>query len=903
MKRIFTLSMLTLLVLGGLSAQNYRKWDFTNWSATTINNLKADAAASSTTGWSDIEKAADAGEGKVAPEATAGKCFWLQDNTMTTLKANGAEIAETEGLVFNATYAGNRSVAIAIDYPSTSLGEYAGPQYLWLGGGGKSVACFTIQRVRIGQKITMEVESHKTTDARGVELYVGSVDAANKIGESFKPTVKDTYTWQEGWTLPEGATANADGETVDIIVYNTSGCHIYSMEIGDDSQKSKVAYLYNGSTDSELALSVIDGTDSYTVEAIEATGAFTLDQLTAYDAVVISSTVTNAEAISSLKSIFPFVPTLNLNPALYDTWGYGAIDTSAAHQFATLADAGHALFRGLELVSDEDTGITGLQLTQSGEFNGVTLGEYFGNDLILGTVMDSEVVAIHGHNLSHNGYLFIPYTQETLADAANPLILRNAIKVLTNSKTKVSAAPKPTIKLTYKNKNTDVTITSGVPGAEIFYTLDGSEPTEQSTRYTEPFNISTEGVTVKAAVKGDGYLLSEAAEQAVDLKEQAQQPTIALEQQDGKTVVTLTTEQVGGTIYYNYDGRNTQQQSTPYSGPFAITIPGRTISAFTVAEGVINSELAQQAVPVSNAKVRIDVLSHMDANAADYNGGSTSTAYYFSWGKDKAAHPYYNPDVYTEEQSEDPETGDEVVTLNYTELNEEEEKDFGTGWLVRSRGQLIDWENLTTGENYGDHTGYNFATVDDKNPYFPVTKCIINLADKNTTPNGVSFPYNAYIATTEKYTGPFDVVLNVGSIVKPADDGSATAKHHFVVEVSADGNQWDSNWQVLGDTIKMENMNRLTKNYTRSYEGSEPVYVRVYLANNNSKIGLYDIFIANHGDLSQELETGIVAVRPENGLAQPAAVYDLNGRRLNSLQRGLNIVRYSDGTARKVMVK
>ena len=80
MKKLFTMSLLALLAFAmSADAQGYRRWDFTHWSAQTIANLAADAAASSTVGWSDIEKKADAGEGKVAPEATAGKCYWLQE--------------------------------------------------------------------------------------------------------------------------------------------------------------------------------------------------------------------------------------------------------------------------------------------------------------------------------------------------------------------------------------------------------------------------------------------------------------------------------------------------------------------------------------------------------------------------------------------------------------------------------------------------------------------------------------------------------------------------------------------------------------------------------------------------------------------------------------------------------
>ena len=142
--------MLALLTLAeGASAQSYRRWDFTNWSQQTVDNLKADAAQTRPAkGWSDIEKNADDKEGAVAPDATKDNCFWLADDGgqwMTapeggSLKANGMVIAETEGLVFNPDYTKNRSLAIAVNYPSTALGDYAGPQYLWLGGGSKNLA-------------------------------------------------------------------------------------------------------------------------------------------------------------------------------------------------------------------------------------------------------------------------------------------------------------------------------------------------------------------------------------------------------------------------------------------------------------------------------------------------------------------------------------------------------------------------------------------------------------------------------------------------------------------------------------------------------------------------------------------------------------------------------------------
>lgn len=898
MKKLYTLATLLVVALT-VNAQNYRKWDFTNWSAETVENLKAEAAQERpAAGWSDIEKAADDKAGATAPEATAGKCFWYDAAEQGELKANGQLITELEGLFFGATYCDNRSLAIAVNYPSTSLGEYAGPQYLWLGGGGKNMVCFTIPKVRIGQKMTFVVESHKPSDARGIELYVGSIAAENKIGESFKPTTQETRTWEEGWTLPEGATANDDGETVDIIVYNTSGCHIYSIEIGDNTEKSKVGIISQPDVDDPI-YPMLEGNDKFTTSRILANGAFTLDQLATLDldAIVISPNVTDTEALASLKAIQPFIPTLNLNTAVYGLWGYGEVVDG--FPFADVVIANSPLFKGVELVENPDVeGAYVLPLTQGSNAPGVVLADYFANDQVLATMMMTDAVAIHAHNLNRNAYIYLPYTDDT---ALQPVIL-NAVNMLVNSKAKISQAPKPSFAQQYKDMETIVSLSSTVTGAQIFYTLDGTEPTTESTKYTEPISITTEGITVKAVALGDGYLLSDVAEVAVELKHQTPAPTITLVKEDGKTLVTLSSDQASTNIYYNFNGNSSVAQSELYLEPFVLT-NGRTVYAFAEAEGMIASELVSQLVSIQGEAVRIDIMSHMDASSAVYNNGSTSTAYYFSWGKNKSGengYNYYDPEQYTEEVVTDPVTGDETTVRTYTVMNPEEEKDFGTGWMLRSRGQIVDWENLTTGYSYGNSDGYNFNTVFDVNEDFPATKGAIVLADKNTIPEGASFPYNAYLVTTEKFKGPFNVVSNMGSITKP----DAGATHYVVLEVSADGNQWESPWQTLGDTIVISNTPRQTHNIVRSYEGEDEVYVRAYISGGNSKVGFYDIYLANAGEKSQERVTGIEETKAADAVeVRVAAIYSLNGARQQSLQRGLNIVRYTDGTARKIVVK
>ena len=192
------------VTIGASTPAEARTWDFTNWSAETVANLKADAATSIFTGWSDVEKdPTKEGNPQEPTEATKDNCFWL---AAETTDANGKAIAELAGLQFDKDYCTTRSLAIAVSYPTTSLGTYAGASYLWLGG--KNKTCFTIPGVKAGQKITMVIESHKASEGRGVEIN----------GEKFTPTTKDSHTWE----------ITADG---DVVVKNTNGCHIYSIVV------------------------------------------------------------------------------------------------------------------------------------------------------------------------------------------------------------------------------------------------------------------------------------------------------------------------------------------------------------------------------------------------------------------------------------------------------------------------------------------------------------------------------------------------------------------------------------------------------------------------------------------------------------------------------------------------
>lgn len=209
-------------VEGPEPVSDLRKWDFTAWSDETKANLAAEAAQYEpategvTTLWRSYEKDKADKNGNYEPNETNGNAYWYGTAIAGSeeLKANGTVIAETKGLLFNTVTAG--ALAIGVNYPSTSLGTYEGPSYLWIGGKNNS---FTIPSVKSGSKITLGVESHKNTDARGVKLTINGEEIGSAV-----PTTYEVFNISVPGQLTD--------ETIsDVVVTNTNGCHIYFITV------------------------------------------------------------------------------------------------------------------------------------------------------------------------------------------------------------------------------------------------------------------------------------------------------------------------------------------------------------------------------------------------------------------------------------------------------------------------------------------------------------------------------------------------------------------------------------------------------------------------------------------------------------------------------------------------
>jgi hypothetical protein len=128
----------------------------------------------------------------------------------------------------------------------------------------------------------------------------------------------------------------------------------------------------------------------------------------------------------------------------------------------------------------------------------------------------------------------------------------------------------------------NVTISDTAKGANIYYTLDGSVPTVNSTLYTGPIAIS-KSTTLSAIATATGFSNSGVQSATYVVGQGVATPVItpAGGTFNAATPVTITDATAGAIIYYTVDGSTPSASSTPYTGSISVAT-NETINAIAV---------------------------------------------------------------------------------------------------------------------------------------------------------------------------------------------------------------------------------------------------------------------------------------------------------------------------------
>lgn len=857
MKRIFTLSLLALFVALGANAQAKKSWDFTKWSSTTLSNLEADAAAGglNSSTWTDLEKA-----NGTATE-NDHNAYWLNNATAGAFTANGAPIPELEGIEL-ASGTGTRWLAIAHNVGSTSLGEYAGSKYLWMGGKDKSLI---IKGVKPGAIIEADVESHKPAEGRGINLLVNGANV-----EFLEGTATPTTLTHCKWQIP---TEGIETETVDVTIKNTNGCHIYRVDIdgGDDptEEAKKVAYIHQGS-DLDADFVYIALTSSGSIEATPiniTTEAITHEALLEYDVVVIAPTVTFESYTEVFNRTLFFVPVINLSPALYTmSSGLGALIHSTDGTMSIPEDVEES-----ELFTDVpiDEGILDLGIES---YTAIFLGEKLADDKVYAKFAGDA--AIHVHNPARNAYLYLPgeLTQSEVAMTLVP----NAVSMIASSKRGLAKTANPVITTVQSNGMTTVTITCATPGATVLYKVAGDE---DWYAYNNPLEV-TQDLTIASMAFADGYLDSDEVTAEVKIATQTAAPTISVDKQSGKSIVTISGE---GTIYYNYAGETAVAASAAYAEAIELTRP-RTITAFAIADGQLQSEAVSVDVEVEGSVLRDTKVSSFLADKALYHtpmegtpNWSSKVAYYFEWNKTKKS--CFTDEVDHTDIVKDSEGNDS--TVYYYKYADEQvfpaadaENIADYEWAIASRGQVVNWSSDApmTGM-VGDEGGRYPGTVDDAG-------CV---SKANITFGAIEGEATANIVSLKKFVGPFDVEAYVGN-------GNSSSQPKAEIQISKDGVVWEK----IAD-CNIWPVRRCYMRTVASYNGTDEVYVK--LQNTAKSAQSAQVFEINILINTEENPTAI-SNAAELVKATAVGIYNLAGQKVSADYKGIVIK-----NGKKVVIK
>jgi len=120
------------------------------------------------------------------------------------------------------------------------------------------------------------------------------------------------------------------------------------------------------------------------------------------------------------------------------------------------------------------------------------------------------------------------------------------------------------------NSPVSVTLSTTTAGAAIYYTLDGTTPSQSSTAYSGPFQLLT-SATVNAIATEAGFTDSSITTANFNLTVATPVISPAGGSSTSAVSVSLSTTTPGAAIHYTLDGSTPSESSTLYSGPFTLS--------------------------------------------------------------------------------------------------------------------------------------------------------------------------------------------------------------------------------------------------------------------------------------------------------------------------------------------
>ena len=452
-----------------------------------------------------------------------------------------------------------------------------------------------------------------------------------------------------------------------------------------------------------------------------------------------------------------------------------------------------------------------------------------------------------------------------------------------------------------KYGNNTVTIACATAGATIYYTIDGTEPTTSSTKYTGAFTLSS-NATVKAIAVKTGWNNSSVASASFTYTvETVATPVIAPnggELKYGNNTVTIACATDGATIYYTTNGATPTTSSTKYTGAFTLT-SNATVKAIAVKTGWNNSTVASASFTYTVETVATPVIA---PSGGEIEAGTTisiscatsgATIYYSTNGAEPTT-VYSAPFALNEAatvKAVAKKTGwnnsataqasftikQEVVEPEEPEIEEPEEPEFvGKTWTV----------NLKSGE------------VDDNNGYIATFSASVAVTlPEDVTAYVVTRTLLSYIYTSE--VSGKTIPANTGVILFSENGGNIT-----ITEAAADATVAKISTNKLIATGDNSVKTSSNKYFVLQEKSGSMTFVKV---SKNTTVAANTAYLEGSSwyssmKLSVDNEnpevSGVEGVEAENSEVE---YYNLQGVKVENPEKGIFIKKQGNKTTKVVL--
>jgi hypothetical protein len=211
----------------------------------------------------------------------------------------------------------------------------------------------------------------------------------------------------------------------------------------------------------------------------------------------------------------------------------------------------------------------------------------------------------------------------------------------------------------FNNATNEVTITSSVAGAKIYYTTNDDTPTSELTAYSSPVTFTqTTPCSIKAiAVKSWSSGVEVSSEENSYNLQKVAQPTITINA-DNSVTIACATEDV--TIYYKTGGDDPTTENATQGISIASILPSQgPIKAFAIKDGCIHSDIAtESSIPAKTITVSSSNGALTSEDPIVYDGTAHEPVFTITDGETTI-----NSGEYTSAYSDNTNAGTATITI------------------------------------------------------------------------------------------------------------------------------------------------------------------------------------------------------------------------------------------------